>query len=62
MFSFSSWIEISFIDILGLILLKPEDYVLIMKLLGKGLRESKLFIYKIESYLMAFSDDDHKQK
>lgn len=62
MFSFSSWIEISFVAILGLVLLKPEDYVLLMKLLGKGLREFKLFIYKIESYLMAFSDDDRKQK
>lgn len=56
------WSEIMLICVLAFVLLKPEDYILLLKFLGKLVSKVKFHQYKFQAYLesIAHEDDDKK--
>ncbi len=56
------WSEIMLICFLAFILLKSEDYILLLKFFGKLVSKIKFHQYKFQAYLesLAHEDDDKK--
>jgi Sec-independent protein translocase protein TatA len=62
MFPFGEWPQIALITLVAFLILKPEDYKILLKTLGKLLSKMTFYQYKAQAYLESLAHEDEEKK
>ncbi len=62
MLPFGGWWEISLIALLSFVLLKPEDYRILLKSLGKIISKINFYNFKLQAYLESLAHEEDEKK